>query len=65
MESCYEYFDCQKKDCLMFKESSGKQCWEIEETLCNFPGIERLREKQAKSEACNTNSGSINEVNVL
>jgi hypothetical protein len=34
MEKCYEYFDCSKLDCVRRKEED-KECWEIDETLCN------------------------------
>jgi hypothetical protein len=53
MERCYEYFDCQKKDCVMYTITDDKQCWEIDGTQCNFPGIERLRKKHSnKVDVC-------------
>ena len=33
---CFEYFDCKKKECPIFK-GSEKACWELEGTLCNHP----------------------------
>lgn len=34
MERCYEYFNCQKSDCVAHGATGEKPCWEMEETLC-------------------------------
>lgn len=36
METCYEYFNCKKQDCIMFGLPETK-CWEEESTLCIYP----------------------------
>ena len=33
MKKCYEFFDCNKLDCVRH-ETDDLQCWEIEGTLC-------------------------------
>ena len=45
MEKCYEYLGCDKKDCIMYKRSDNKPCWEVEETLCCSPGVENMKKE--------------------
>ena len=55
MEACYEYLGCGKQDCIMFGRKDNKRCWEVEGTLCNYEGIQIVREKlvgKTKEEAC-------------
>jgi len=54
METCYEYFSCHQKNCLMRKEMASKKCWEVENTLCNHPSIQLIRDITSgpKKNAC-------------
>ncbi len=55
MEACYEYLGCDKTDCIMHGRKDTNRCWETEETLCNHPGIQIVREKlvgKTKEYAC-------------
>ncbi len=55
MEACYEYLGCDKQDCIMHGRKDNENCWEVEGTLCNHPGIQAVREKLAgkkKEDAC-------------
>lgn len=33
MKKCYEFFDCDKTDCVR-RTTDNLQCWEIDGTLC-------------------------------
>ena len=54
METCYEYLGCDKVDCVMHGRKDDKRCWEVEETLCNNPGVLLARETLggSKEESC-------------
>ena len=30
---CYEFLECQEKDCAMFKEGEQRNCWEVDPAL--------------------------------
>ena len=49
MEKCYEYLGCDKYDCVMYGKSDVN-CWEVEGTLCNHPGMELM--EKAKINKC-------------
>lgn len=40
MEKCYEYFNCEKKECVMFSMTDNVSCWDVSGTLCSHPGVE-------------------------
>lgn len=42
MEKCYEYLGCDKKSCVMYGNKSEAKCWDVQGTLCNHSGVERL-----------------------
>ena len=42
MEKCYEYFGCEKKDCVMYENKSEAKCWDVQGTLCTHPTIEHV-----------------------
>lgn len=49
METCYEYFGCNKTDCVMFTKDKGIiNCWDFKDTLCNHPYIVTLIEEKCK-----------------
>jgi hypothetical protein len=54
MEKCYEFFGCEKKECVMFDPKNSKLCWESDNTLCNSEGIEYIMKKHNnnKEEVC-------------
>ena len=52
MESCYEYFDCQKKSCVMYGRKNDKPCWETENTECFFPPLVPLIKEVNHKERC-------------
>lgn len=29
---CHEFFECKKKECVMFNEDEERNCWDIEPT---------------------------------
>ena len=31
--SCYEFFNCKKKECRMFSNEESRNCWEVEAAL--------------------------------
>ena len=33
MEKCYEFFKCEKTECIVHK-NNNLNCWEVENTLC-------------------------------
>lgn len=43
MEKCYKYLGCEKRDCIMHGNTDEINCWEVETTLCNNRGMERLQ----------------------
>ena len=54
MESCHEYLGCQNSECVMKLAGNSRPCWQVEDTMCNHPGIEIIRRTTAgsKEEAC-------------
>lgn len=43
MEKCFDYYDCSKSDCIMFKKDKAIfNCWEIDGTLCNHSHLYQL-----------------------
>jgi len=54
MEKCYEYLGCTMHDCVMYGREDDTRCWEVEETLCSHPAIQRIRDKLGgkKENAC-------------
>ncbi len=51
METCYDYFACKEKECIMFKNQSGKPCWETKGTSCCFPSI-KVIENISENDKC-------------
>ena len=54
MEACYEHLGYDETDCIMHGGKDTKRCWEIEGTLCNYHGIQIVRDKLAgeKEDSC-------------
>ncbi len=53
MEKCYNYFECNKKECVVFSITDGTPCWEIEGTLCNSDAVFHLNKiKGGKTFSC-------------
>ena len=54
MEPCYEYLGCDRLACIMHGQEGGRRCWEVEGTLSNHGGIERVRNmlEGKKEDAC-------------
>lgn len=52
MEKCYDYFDCNKTECVMFQDKDQKQCWETKGTLCFFPPLIPIVEEVNHKEKC-------------
>ena len=48
MEKCYEYFGCNKKDCVMYKNKDKTKCWDVQGTLCNHPGMKIMDKNKCK-----------------
>ncbi len=50
MEKCYDYFGCDKTECIMFQKKDDQPCWDTKETLCCFtlltPIIEVINESE-------------------
>lgn len=46
MEKCYEYLACDKHKCIMHGNIDDINCWEVEITLCNNPGLELMKGKK-------------------
>jgi len=54
MEKCYEYFDCDSKDCSK-RKNNGKHCWKMEDDLCHVHSQDVIflrKEFENKKEAC-------------
>lgn len=43
MEACYEYLACKEMNCKMRGRQDNKRCWETEDTLCNYAGVQLVR----------------------
>ncbi len=52
MEKCYDYFDCDKTECIMFQDKSDKPCWDTEGTLCFFSPLTPIIEANNGSKKC-------------
>ncbi len=53
MEACYEFLNCTKTNCAMYKRKGTMSCWELEEILCANPNLGALKnEKKYKCEDC-------------
>ena len=52
MEACYEYLVCKEKNCKMRGRQDDKRCWETEDTLCNYAGVQLVR-KIFSERTCN------------
>ncbi|MCW8929040.1 MAG: hypothetical protein OQL19_02235 [Gammaproteobacteria bacterium] len=52
MEKCYNYFDCQQTECIMFECDDDHPCWETEGTLCFFPPLKPLIQEVNHKEKC-------------
>ncbi len=53
MDSCYNYFQCKKYDCVMHGKDDESKCWNTRGTLCNSIGQELIIEsKKDKCQYC-------------
>lgn len=54
MDACWEYLGCDKQDCIMHGRKDNRRCWEVEETLCNYPEMQDFRDEidGKKEDAC-------------
>jgi len=52
MEKCYEYFDCNKTECIMFQKNGDQHCWETEGTLCFFLPLTSITKAVNQKEKC-------------
>ena len=49
MEKCYQYFSCDKANCIMYKRKTSKHCWDAEGTLCCIQPMKQFTEKEVCS----------------
>ena len=52
MEKCYDYFGCDKTECIMFQNEDNKPCWDIERTLCFFSPLAPIIEANNENKKC-------------
>ena len=50
MEKCYDYFDCNKTECVIFQNKGDKPCWDTEGTLCFFSALTPIIETNNENE---------------
>lgn len=55
MEKCYDYFGCEKIECIMFQNKDDHPCWDTSGTLCFFTHLTPIVEINSVDEAkkCN------------
>jgi len=53
MEKCYDYFDCNKIECIMFQNKDDQPCWDVKDTLCFFQPLTPITETSNVNEKCN------------
>ena len=44
---CHEFFECTKKECIMFEDGEERNCWDVKPILthCNFIFTESIEMK--------------------
>ena len=52
MEACYDFMNCNKTSCAMYKREGTMSCWELEEILFASPTEGLKKEKKYKCEDC-------------
>jgi len=52
MEKCYNYFDCEKIECIVFQNKNKQPCWETEGTLCFFTPLTPIIKESNQKEKC-------------
>jgi len=52
MEKCYEYFDCQQVECIVFQNKTEQACWETEKTLCFFQPLTAIIKENDQTKKC-------------
>ena len=50
MEKCFEYLGCSQTGCIMYGRGDDLNCWEVEGTLCNHPGMALIA--KSKKDKC-------------